>query len=482
MISVAEQLGLVNHEAENTVLAVARDNEDLALPLVQQLDETAFFDPRRRTIFAAMRNILLGTETFNRENILAECKRVAHELNKKNPVNVPGDFFDALKGSPAASGKAAVTVHRLAWLRQAGDYAQWLVKALQMNPDPDELYAEAQGRWQLLAPKLGNGATLYGWDTIQFGQELAKQRQAEKRAGTLRRFNWPWDSWNRHIRPLRAGLVGLMAAPDGVGKSTYLEWIAEHWAQRGNKTVLVHLEDDHSYKVDRRNARWARVPLDAIEDETLTPLQERALADAEIQLSAWAGNLHYTHAPDWSMAQITKELQKLRDEGQCDCVVLDYIDKCSADRRQMQLYGNNQYLREGDNMEQLKNLAEKMGVPIFTATQGNKGMLDQGREKTRQDIDGSGKKSQRSQLVVILTRDMVGAGGLWDGSQQVAKEGDYSPVAKLRIDKQNRGKTMTFFQVFRGECYRIGDLPDDYDLSQMRKSASGQNMAQSEMN
>lgn len=469
MISVAERLGLVNHEAENTVLAVMRDSEDLALAFVQQLDENSFHDPRRRIVFAAMRNILLGTETFNRENILVECKRVALDFNKKTPVSVPGDFLDSLKGAPANSGKAATTVHRLAWLRQAGDYAHWLVKALQLNPDPNELYTEAQSRWQLLAPKTGNGATLYGWDTIQFGREIAIQRAAEKETGALRRFDWPWSSWNQHVRPLRAGLLGMLAAPDGVGKSTYLEWIAEHWAMRGNKTVLVHLEDDHSYKIDRRKSRWAQVPLAAIEDEELTPAQEGAIAEAENRNAEWVGNLHYTHAPGWSMAQVATELQKLRDEGQCDCAVIDYIDKCGSDRRQVQLYGNNQYLREGDNVEQLKNLAEKMGIPVFTATQGNKGMLDQGREKTRQDIDGTQKKSARSQLVIILTRDMVGPGGLWEGAEQIAKEGDYAPIAKLRIDKQNRGKTMTFFQAFRGECYRIGDLPEGYDMSKVRK-------------
>mgnify|MGYP000906931324 FL=1 len=68
---------------------------------------------------------------------------------------------------------------------------------------------------------------------------------------------------------------------------------------------------------------------------------------------------------------------------------------------------------------------------------------------------------------MILTRDIVGAGGLWDGVTKIADEGDYSPIATLRIDKQNRGITKTFYQVFRGECYRIGDLPVGFNVNNL---------------
>ena len=468
-MDVSEQLGLVNHGAETDVIVGMLDNEELALSLVQQVSDVEFYDSRRRILFAAIRKLLLGVEPLNAENVLAECRQVSNELYPKKAIAVTAEFVDSLKGNPAAAVRSAVTVHRLAWLRQAGDYAQWFVKSLQLNPDPNEFYTEAQSRWQLLAPEKRNGATLYGWDTIEHLRIAVKERQLEAESGLTRRFDWPWKQWNDYVRPLRAGLVAVLAAPDGVGKSTYLEWIAEHWAKRGNKVVMVHLEDDHRYKLDRRMARHSSVPLGAIEDGTLTEQQTTAMNEAEQRMGEWAENLHYTHAPGWSMAEILKELQKLVDEGECEAVVLDYIDKCEPDRRQLQLYGNNQYLREGDNMNLLKNFAEKAGIPIFTATQGNKSMQEQGKVQTRQAIDGSGKKSQRAQLVMILTRDIVGAGGLWDGVTKIADEGDYSPIATIRIDKQNRGATKTFHQIFRGECYRIGDPPAGFNANNLNQ-------------
>lgn len=470
-MSIVEQLGLVNHEAERVVLGAMLQSEDLALNLIQQLAAESFYEPRRKIVFGALRNLLLGIEPVTHENILAECKRVAIEQDKKNPILIDEKFLLTLSGNATDAVRHAITIHRLSWLRGAADYAHWLVKELQMNPEPNEIYIAAQEKWQALSPGKAQGATLYGWDTVKYAQDQATIRKQQAEQGLTRRFDWPWDIWNKLVRPGIKGWVGLLAAPDGVGKSTYLEWIAEHWAKRGNKTVLVHLEDNHDYKLNRRKARYSKVPLDAIEDGLTTPEQDRVIEQAEHEISAWASNLHYTHAADWSMADVVRELDKLVDEGQCECVVLDYIDNCTADRRQMQLYGDNQYLREGDNMIRFKNWCEKRGIVGFTATQGNKSMQDQGKEQTRQGIDGSGKKSQRAQLVLILTRELVGDGGLWDGETQIAKKGDYSPIAKLRIDKQNRGQTCTFYQVFKGENYRIGDLPEGFDINSLKRSA-----------
>lgn len=468
-VNVAETLGLVNHSAETDVIVGMLKSDDLALALVQQLRDDEFYDPRRRILFAAMRQLLLGIEPMNRENILAECKRMSAELFPKKTITFDDKWFDSLRGNPDTAVRAAVTVHRLAWLRQAGDYAVWFTKNLQLNPDPNDFYTEAQERWQMLAPPKKGGATLYGWETIEHSRGTQKRRKHEKEQGTIRRFDWPvqWKKWNEYVRPLRAGIVGLLAAPDGVGKSTYLEWIAEHWAQRGNKVVLVHLEDDHDYKLDRRKSRWSGVPLDNIEDAITTPEEDLAIRESEERIAAWAENLHYTHMPSASMSDVLTELQKLIDEKECECVVLDYIDKCQADRRQVQLFGNNQYLREGDDMNRFKDFCERNHIPGFTATQGNKSMQDQGKVQTRQGIDGSGKKSQRAQLVMIITRPIVGPGGLIDNGEKIAEEGDYSPIVTIRIDKQNRGATKTFHQIFIGKNYRISDPPAGFRTDEL---------------
>ncbi|MGB5047635.1 MAG: hypothetical protein WBO46_01760, partial [Caldilineaceae bacterium] len=106
----------------------------------------------------------------------------------------------------------------------------------------------------------------------------------------------------------------------------------------------------------------------------------------------------------------------------------------------------------------LKVFAERTGVPVIAATQGNKLMQNKGTQ-TRKNIQGSGQKSQKSQLVVILSREIVGDAGLRspDG-KLIASPGEYSPIVDVRIDKQNRGKTGQFKQWIVGNRFKIVDV------------------------
>ena len=77
MSVAAETLGLVNPAAEMEVLAGMMSNETVALNMAQQLVDTAFYDPRRRVIFGALRRLVMGIEPINDDTILAECRAVA---------------------------------------------------------------------------------------------------------------------------------------------------------------------------------------------------------------------------------------------------------------------------------------------------------------------------------------------------------------------------------------------------------------------
>jgi hypothetical protein len=148
------------------------------------------------------------------------------------------------------------------------------------------------------------------------------------------------------------------------------------------------------------------------------------------------------------MAQITKELQRLHDSGFCEVVILDYLDKVQASARQIKQFGAAVYERQGADVEHLKSWLESNGVPGITATQGNKAMQGSGI-RTRRDIDGSGKKSQKAQLVIILTRQQLEQKMTLDNGVQL-EIGDYSPFLTVRVDKQNRGGTPTLTQYFDG--------------------------------
>jgi replicative DNA helicase len=451
-----EVLGLVNADAEAAVLAAMRGESSEAVRYAQELAPDDFHDPRHRLLFEAIANLLHGVEPIDNAAIVAECRRVADVRGEK--VRVDADYLQSATGDPRRAAMYAHTVRRLAWLRRAADFAHWMIGELQTRPDPDDLFAASQERWQTLRPATKDTRFLYGWDTVGVHRDVIRKRIAEHEAGVVTAFRWPWASWNRDVKPLRPGFVGVIAAPDGMGKTTYLEMVAEQWAHDGLHVVYVHLEDDPEYKLDRRLARHARIEIDKIERGELTPPERQQVADAQSRLDDWAGTLHYYHAAGETMTGIVRELETRVAEGVCQAVIFDYLDKVQPTRGQIKAYGENAWERQANDMELLKSFAERSRLPVLTATQGNKSMQTPGVQ-TRKAIQGSGQKAQKAQLVIILTRDLIGDGGLTDASgKQIARPGEYSPVVHVRIDKQNRGQTGQFDQAIVGRFFTVRDV------------------------
>lgn len=456
--AAVQVLDLAHPTAETTVLAaMRRGNTEDAIYMADNLSAADFSDPRRRITFQAMVNVLRGVEPMDDTAILAECVQVARDM--KLDITIDGGYLAGLEGDPLRARAYAATVKRMAWLRGAGDYAYWLVQKLQERPDPEQLFAEAQERMQALMPPTQDRRFVYGWDTVGGHQAQVAQRVKDAEAGKVSPYTWPWASWNAVVRPLRAGMLGLVAGADGTGKSTYLECVAEHWAKGGLHVIYVHLEDDLEYKLDRRLARWARVPLHLIEDGRIGQAERLVIGAAQAQLERQVNTLHYFHAPGMSMTEIVRELESKVAEGVCQAVVFDYLDKVQPSRSQVKLFGDNMWERQGADVEALKVFAEKAHIPVLTASQGNKQMQEAGIQ-TRKNVNGSGAKTQKAQMVAILTREIVGKEGLRDeAGRTLAEAGEYSPFIDLRIDKQNRGKQgVTIRQFLVGQFFDIRDV------------------------
>jgi replicative DNA helicase len=145
------------------------------------------------------------------------------------------------------------------------------------------------------------------------------------------------------------------------------------------------------------------------------------------------------------MEKSTAELRKLFETGECDAIVFDYLEKVSASKRQLQLYGTNMYQREADNVEQIKTFAETTGIPVLMIAQMSKsGKSESFNKLDRTDMRGAGEKSDKANLVVMLKRERS-----IDG---------YSNQVEVLVDKNTMGSTGAFRQMMQPEYYRVGDL------------------------
>ena len=458
MADLAKALHLYDDYAERSALAgLLSGDMGLAVALAELLEPNDFHDERRRLLFESVTNVLRSADPVSPDVILAESRHVRAE--RRLQVTIDTDFIAAQDGDPANAVEFAATVKKWAWARQfAGMSEQFLVK-LQQNPDINEFYAWAMSELQTLAPKNTNSGIVYGWETVGLHNSVIAERIEQNQAGTRVLFDWPWQTWGRFVRPLRAGMVGILGAPDGMGKSAILDSIAEHWARKVH-VFLVHLEDALDYKLDRRLAKYSGIPYDVIEDGCFSPEQWRVKSDTERRFgeAEWVRRLHYYGAAGKSAAQIIRELEAKIAEGTCQAVVLDYLNKLQADRRQIQLFGNRNFERQADDMEQIKTFAERNGVPVFTASQGTKELVTNSAP-TRADMYGSGQVSHKAQLVIMLQRDKAGKEGIRNpDGELIAEPGTYSPIAHMYVDKQNRGQTINFDMWYQGDRFTFADL------------------------
>ena len=164
------------------------------------------------------------------------------------------------------------------------------------------------------------------------------------------------------------------------------------------------------------------------------------------RISSWAGDIHYTHTPGWSADQLCREAEVYAHNGQCDILIIDYLSKCSPSSRQMKTYGVENTPRQTDDIETIKNFAERLQVRVVTADQLNKDGRETSFDKLRsEDVEGSGQKTARVNVVALLWRD------------KSAEEPEKYRVG-VKIDKNTLGVENSFWQQLRPERYSVFDV------------------------
>lgn len=291
-------------------------------------------------------------------------------------------------------------------------------------------------------------AVLLWEDSFDYYEKLMEQREVDAALPMAERhlLTWPWASWNNLIDPLEPGLLAVISAPDGTGKTILAESIAEHWARHKSRVVFVHYELNRALMMDRRTARHTSLTRRELKSGQLTAEQKQRVKDTKPRLLGWDGGITYLHTPGWSMERTVEQLRKLKSEGLCDVVVLDYLEKNAASRRQIQLFGNNgTNQREADNVEQLKNFSEETETPSLMLTQFSKAGKNTSFDNIdRTDIRGAGEKTEKANIVILMHREKIADG--------------YSNLVNVLVDKNTVGSTGAFQQMMEPEYFRLGDI------------------------
>jgi len=320
---------------------------------------------------------------------------------------------------------------------------QELFRRIYAEDSPEEIHSWLMAQIQRVGGD-ESGARLLWQDSFDLYEGILQKRieQSVIPESQRRILTWPWVTWRTLLDPLDPGILAVLSAGDGTGKTLYSENIAEHWARSGMNVVFVHFELNRSLMLDRRMTRHSGITRRILKSGELTGQQKIDIQRANERLRQWPGSITYVHTPGWTMERVMGEVSSLVAEDLCDVFVIDYLEKAAASNNQLKSLGNNIFAREADNVEIVKRTAEILDRPALLLAQLSKmGKQQSFNNLDRTAIRGAGEKTERANIVILLY-----------------KETSDSQIVQIRIDKNTMGACGSFEQFMDGSKFLVADI------------------------
>ncbi len=296
----------------------------------------------------------------------------------------------------------------------------------------DDADVEAKSRVALEgALYMAHGTDLLTWDASFNAFADWQLLDAAERAENRPTLALPWQALS-FVRPLQGGAFGIVGAESGVGKSIFMECCAETWARRGFQVAFFHTELMHKDMLKRRMCRWAGMTMFDVDGMGLT----EAMQQADTLARSWPGAVNYVSCAGWRAGQIVSRAHTMRQQGQADVVILDYLQDLAMTEY---VKGQNPADMRGGDAKLLKAFAERDNVALLAGSQFNRAKPGESG-RTRSNLRDSAVYDQKASLVILLERPILKAPIFADG-KRVADVGEQSPETTVKVDKQTFGRT-----------------------------------------
>lgn len=297
------------------------------------------------------------------------------------------------------AGAWAGLVHRLGQQRRLMAVAADIVAAASAHDGPIEGLYDAVSRLFFGVVDVSQPRShLYGTDEQLMVYLEHQQARADRLTQNPDAFVvTALPDLDRMLVEIAPGILHVVAARPSVGKTLYMEQLAEANAQRGHHVVYYHLELSHQQMLDRRMARHSGISVGEL---------KRGYAGVDIarafdKIAPWQGNITLVHCPGWSAERIATDATRMHAKGQADLVIVDYLQKLALPAAS----GWNLSAVYGLQAETLKNTAEVLGVPVVLGSQVSRAFKARSDERPRmEDIRNSGEIEEKANQIVVLHR------------------------------------------------------------------------------
>jgi len=194
------------------------------------------------------------------------------------------------------------------------------------------------------------------------------------------------------------GELGVILAPTGVGKSTFLTKISNHAFNLGYNVLQIFFEDNPKIIQRKHFTLWTEVAPD------LLSMHKDKVMDKVKEIRETASNkliLKKLPSDTMTMNQIKNQIRKMMAEGnKIDLVALDYIDCIVPDKNL-----GDEWKSEGSVMRGFESMCHELNLVGWTATQGNRSSISS-EVVTTDQMGGSIKKAQVGHVIISVAKSL----------------------------------------------------------------------------
>ncbi len=197
---------------------------------------------------------------------------------------------------------------------------------------------------------------------------------------------------------LAKGEIGVILAPTGVGKTTFLTKIANNGFNLGYNVLQVFFEDNPKIIQRKHFTLWTGIAPDNLSshrDDVMEKVRE-IKTNTKNRLT-----LKKLPSDTMTMNQIKNQIRKMIAEGnKIDMIVLDYIDCVTPDKNL-----GDEWKSEGSVMRAFEAMCHELDIVGWTATQGNRSSISS-EVVTTDQMGGSIKKAQVGHVIISVAKSL----------------------------------------------------------------------------
>lgn len=422
-------------DLEEAVLgALMIDNECIG-EVGKLLNPAVFYKESHQLIYAAI-------QTLDRESNPIDILTVTNKLRETNTLEIAGGpFYIAQLTNRVAS--AVNTEYHVRIILQSY-FKREIIRAgstavtVAYNDDTDvfESIAQLEEALSNINELVTAGGNMQHISThADEAERQAVKREERRKKGLTPGIRGGIHELDRATGGWMPNNLIILAARPGMGKTALMLHFAKYAATLGHPVCIYSLEMGGLSLANRMILSFADIDPEAFRNGTMSQYEWEMFRDAKQQLSKLP--IYIDDNPICSMRYIKGHSAIMRKKGQCDMIMVDYLQLAD-----MEEDGKEQRNREQDvsaTTRQAKIIAKTLNVPFMLLSQLNRAVETRGGAKRPMlsDLRESGAIEQDADIVFFAYR------ASYYGLDKDEEGNDTSGTGELICAKHRDGATFT---------------------------------------